>query len=101
VAEEWFGDLRAVRGCARSTLRSCQDALRSFCHYVTDPADGWPAECERRFGTHPVQVIHEWDAAVHVHEAETQPEKRAFTLGELGLLRLRRRAGHGDSRPGP
>ncbi|MGH3717386.1 MAG: hypothetical protein ACRDRI_00805 [Pseudonocardiaceae bacterium] len=83
VADEWFGDLRAVRGCARSTLRSYQDALRSFCHYVTDPAYDWPAECERRFGTHPVQVIHEWNAAVHVQDAEARPEKRAFTIDEL------------------
>jgi integrase/recombinase XerC len=83
LADEWFGDLRAVRGCARSTLRSYQDALRSFCDYVTDPAYDWPAECERRFGTHPVQVIHEWNAAVHVQDAEAAPEKRAFTLDEL------------------
>lgn len=34
-ADEWFGDLRAVRGCAHSTLRSYQDALRSFCSAST------------------------------------------------------------------
>ncbi|WP_432850497.1 tyrosine-type recombinase/integrase [Amycolatopsis sp. CA-161197] len=80
---EWFGDLRAVRGCAQSTLRSYQDALRSFCHYVTDPAYGWPEVCEQRFGTYPVQVVHEWNAATHVQDAEAQPEKRAFTIDEL------------------
>jgi integrase/recombinase XerC len=83
LADEWFGDLRAVRGCAQSTLRSYQDALRSFCHYVTDPAYDWPEVCEQRFGTHPVQVVHEWNAAIHVQEAEAQPEKRAFNIDEL------------------
>jgi integrase len=83
LADEWFGDLRAVRGCARSTLRSYQDALRSFSQYVTDPAYDWPAVCEQRFGTHPVQVVHEWNAAIHVQDVEGQPEKRAFTIDEL------------------
>lgn len=39
--------------------------------------------CEQRFGTYPVQVVHEWNAAVHVQDAESQPEKRAFTIDEL------------------
>lgn len=46
-ADEWFGDLRSVRGCAHSTMRSYQDALRSFCAYVSDPVYDWPAECEQ------------------------------------------------------
>ncbi|MFD1503076.1 hypothetical protein ACFSIL_42360, partial [Streptosporangium lutulentum] len=81
--DEWFGDLRAVRGCAHSTLRSYQDALRSFCRYVIDPAYDWSAVCEQRFGTHPIQVVHEWNTAAHVQESEAQPEKRAFTIDEL------------------
>lgn len=36
-ADEWFGDLRAVRGCAHSSLRSYQDALRSFCEFTDRP----------------------------------------------------------------
>jgi integrase/recombinase XerC len=76
-------DLRAVRGLRRSTLRGYQMAVRLFCQYVTDPAYGWPAECEARFGTHPVQVVHEWNAAVHVQDAERDPRKRAFTRDEL------------------
>jgi integrase/recombinase XerC len=75
--------LRAVRNLKRSTLRNYQEAVRSFCHYITDPAYGWAGECETRFGTHPVQVVHEWNAAVHVQEAEADPSKRAFTLDEL------------------
>lgn len=81
--DEWFGDLRAVRGCAHSTLRSYQDALRSFCAYVTNPAYDWISVCEQRFGTHPIQVVHEWNAAAHVQEVESRPNKRAFTLDEL------------------
>ncbi len=82
-ADDWFGDLRSVRGCAHSTMRSYQDALRSFCAYVSDPVYDWPAECERRFGTHPVQVVHEWNSAAHVQDNENRPEKRAFTIEEL------------------
>lgn len=63
-ADEWFGDLRSVRRVAHSTMRSYQDALRSFCAYVSDPVYDWPAECEQRFGTHPVQIVHEWSILV-------------------------------------
>lgn len=83
LVDEWMTDLRAVRGLRASTLRSYQIALRLFAQYVTDPAYGWPVECERRFGTHPVQVVHEWNAAVHVQEAESDPARRAFTREEL------------------
>jgi hypothetical protein len=72
-----------VRGCGHSSLRSYQDALRSFCSYVTDPAYDWLVECERRFGTYPVQVVHEGNAAAHVQDTEARPQKRAFTLDEL------------------
>jgi len=83
LADDWFADLRAVHGCVRSTLRNYQEAVRLFCDYVTDQVYGWPAECELRFGTHPVQVCHEWNTAVHVQEAEAEPAKRAFTRDEL------------------
>ena len=83
LADDWFSDLRAVRGNARSTLRSYQEALRAFCGYLIDPAYQWARECETRFGTHPVQVCHEWNTAVHVQEAEAEPAKRAYTIEEL------------------
>jgi integrase/recombinase XerC len=83
LVDEWLSDLRAVRNLKRSTLRNYSEAVRSFCHYVTAPAYGWSAECEERFGTHPVQVVHEWNTAVHVQEAEADPCKRALTLDEL------------------
>lgn len=83
LVDEWFGDLRAVRHLKHSTLRAYQDAVRSFCGYITDPAYGWSTECEERFGTHPVQVCHEWNTAVHLQESEADPRKRAFTVEEL------------------
>jgi integrase/recombinase XerC len=83
MADEWFTDIRAVRGNARSTLRSYQEAVRLFCAYLVDPAYGWAGQCEARFGTHPVQVVHEWNTAVHVQEYEGGPAKRAFTQDEL------------------
>ncbi len=83
LVDEWMTDLRAVRRLRRSTLRGYQIAVRLFCGYITDPVYGWSAECEKWFGTHPVQVVHEWNAAVHVQEAEADPPKRAFTRDEL------------------
>jgi integrase/recombinase XerC len=100
MADEWFADLRSIRGCTRSTVRGYQVALRGFCEFLVDPAYGWVVECEQRFGTHPVQVITELNAAVHVadrpractpgsagrHRSEAGPNKRAFTRQELQAL---------------
>lgn len=86
LADEWFADLRAIRHCSRSTIRGYQVAVRAFCDYLTDPAYGWTGECERRFGTHPIQVINEVNAAVHVADVESEPTKRAFTRAELQAL---------------
>ena len=86
LADEWFTDLRAVRHCARSTIRGYQVAIRGFCGYLTDPAYGWAEECEQRFGTHPIQVIYEINAAAHVADSEADAAKRAFTRDELQAL---------------
>lgn len=83
LVDEWCTDLRSVRGLRRSTLRGYQEAVRLFCDYVTDPAYDWPEQCQQRFGSHPVQVVHEWNTAVHVQANESDPAKRAFTRGEL------------------
>jgi hypothetical protein len=66
-----FLDLRSVRGLKHTTVRGYQEAVRSFCGFITDPAYGWSAECESRFGTHPIQVVHEWNTAVHVQDNES------------------------------
>ena len=47
---------------------------------------GWAGQCQARFGNHPVQVVHEWNTAVHVQASEADPRKRAFTLDELQAL---------------
>ncbi|MEV4239174.1 hypothetical protein ACIBJI_32995 [Nocardia sp. NPDC050408] len=83
IADEWLGDLRALRNLKRSTLRNYQNSISLFCAYLIDPAYQWAGECEQRFGTHPIQVVHEWNTAVHVQEAEADAGKRAFTRDEL------------------
>ena len=83
LVDEWCTDLRAVRHLARSTVRDYTEAVRLLCGYLTDPAYERAAGCERRFGTHPVQVCHEWNTAVHAQAGESDPSKRAFTLDEL------------------
>ena len=83
LVDEWCTDLRAVRGLRRSTLRQYQESVRMLCDYLTDPEYGWAEQCIARFGTHPVQVCHEWNTAVHAQQAEGDPVKRAFTQDEL------------------
>ena len=84
MVDEWLGGLRSVRNLRRTTLRNDQGAIRSFCSFITDPACGWWADtCQERFGTHPVQVVHEWNTAVHVQDGEADAKKRAFTKAEL------------------
>ncbi len=83
MVDEWLGDLRSLRDLKRSTIRSYSEAVRAFCSFVTDPLYEWAATCEERFGTYPVQVVHEWNTAVHVQDNEADPKKRAFTKAEL------------------
>ena len=83
MVDEWLGDLRSLRDLKHSTIRSYAEAVRAFCHFITDPLYEWAATCEERFGTHPVQVVHEWNTAVHVQDNEADARKRAFTKAEL------------------
>lgn len=83
MVDDSCADLRGVRHLRRSTVRNYQAAVRGFCDYLLAPAYDWLAECLRRFGTHPVQVVHDWNAGVHAQQAEGDPSKRAFTLDEL------------------
>jgi integrase/recombinase XerC len=86
MVDEWLGDLRSLRDLKRTTIRSYSEAVRAFCQFATDPLYGWADICEERFGTHPVQVVHEWNAAVHLQENDSGPRKRALTLDELQAL---------------
>ena len=46
LVEEFFGDLRSVKGRKQSTVRRYQNALRLFCSYVSNPDYGWDRVCE-------------------------------------------------------
>ena len=46
---------------AFSTVRAFQQAVAMFCDYLVDGRYGWAVACEKRFGTHPVQICHEWN----------------------------------------
>lgn len=84
--DEWMLDLVSVRKLARSTIRSYQQAVRGFCEYLTSEHYGWVAECERRFGTHPVQVCHDWNSVRHLQDYECRPGRRPLTRDELQML---------------
>jgi len=86
MADEWFADLRSVRHVSVSTVRGYQVAIREFCRFITDPGYGWAVECERRFGTYPVQVVTEVNSAVHVADSEAGPRTRTFSRLELQAL---------------
>jgi len=84
--DEWMEDLVSVRRLAPTTIRTYQMAIRQFCEFLCSPHYGWVAECEQRFGTHPVQVCHEWNTRVHVQDYEGDPRRRPLTRGELQQL---------------
>jgi integrase/recombinase XerD len=83
MAEEFFSDVRSVRGRKQSTIRGYQNALRRFCSYVSHPDYGWDRVCEQRFGARPAQVFFDWNTAAHVQGNEQSPATRAFTKREL------------------
>ena len=84
--EEWSADLVSVGRLAHSTVRGYQTAVRLFCAYAADPVYGWDRECETRFGSHPVQICHEWNTTTHRSAVEARPGRRALTRTELQLL---------------
>lgn len=84
--DEYFGDMRSVHRLKQSSLRSYQGALSTFLDYITDSAYGWNEHCQELFGTHPTQVLHNWNSATHVQDAEKSPGKRAFTKSEIQRL---------------
>ncbi len=83
--DEWMVEL-VSRGLVLSTRRGYQQAIRSFCSYLCSPHYGWVAECEERFGEHPVQVSHEENTLRHLAELEGSPGRRPLTRRELQTL---------------
>jgi hypothetical protein len=61
-------------------------AIRWFLAYVCEPLYGWDVECEKHFGTHPIQISHDWNSAKHILDVEGRPQRRALTRAELQLL---------------
>lgn len=84
-AEEFFTELRS-RGFSKATLRAYQVRLRLFCEFVLDARYGWAEECWQRFHTHPIQVCHEANTAMHAADYEGGPRRRPFTREELQAL---------------
>lgn len=84
--DEWSMTLTSELHRAPATIRGYQGMLRLFCEYITSPHYQWPAECEARFGTYPVQVCHEWNTVAHLVDYEGGPERRPMTRAEVQLL---------------
>ena len=80
--EEWTSSLVA-EGLAHSTIRHYQASVALFLDYVCDERYGWVPVCEQRFGTHPAQVFHEWNTAMHRSDVEARPDRRPLSRDEL------------------
>jgi integrase/recombinase XerC len=84
--DEWMTSLLSTGGRAESTIRNYQNAIRLFCDYITSSYYQWPRECETRFGTHPVQICHEWNTVAHLVDYEGTADRRPLTRQELQAL---------------
>jgi integrase/recombinase XerC len=74
---------RQPRPLEWSTIRGYENQLGGFMTFLTDARYGWAAECEARFGTHPVQICHGSNTLRHCDEFEGRPGRRPLTLAEL------------------
>jgi integrase/recombinase XerC len=85
--EEWTSELLSgTRPLTPSTIRAYQNSVALFCAYLIDGRYGWADQCMELFGTHPIQVCHEWNTAVHVADHEARPVVRPLTRGEVQAL---------------
>lgn len=85
--EAFFDDLRRRDvPLAPSTGRSYQVMLRLFLDFVTDARYGWAEQCERRFGSAPVQLLHEWNTVAHRLDYEGEPARRPLSYDEMQAL---------------
>ena len=81
--DDWSADLVSVAGKAKSTIRNYHDAIRSFESYLIAPQYRWAAECQARFGTHPVRICFESNTTAHLVDYEGDPDRRPMTREEL------------------
>lgn len=86
LVDEFFADRREIHHNKRTTIRSYQDALGLFTDYICSPAYGWTDLCSELFGTHPVRVLHQWNTARHIQEAEHGGRRRPFRHAELQMF---------------
>lgn len=85
--EDWTTHLvSGAHPVATSTVRAYQGAIALFCAYLIDPRYGWGDRCMEMFGSHPVQICHEWNTTVHVVEGEARPGVRPLTREEVQAL---------------
>lgn len=84
--DEWMMHLVSVRRLMPSTIRAYQTSIRLFSDYICSPHYEWVAQCEARFGTHPVQVCHEWNSVRHVLDYEGHPGRRPLSRSEVQRL---------------
>ena len=81
--EEWTSAMISEHHHAHATVRVAHVTLRLFMEFVSSSGYGWPAECERRFGTFPTQICHDGNTVVHVAQFEGRPGNRPLTRDEL------------------
>lgn len=85
--EDWTSHLLSgARPVSKATIRGYQNAVSLFCSYLVDGRYGWAERCMELFGTHPVQICHEWNTTKHVSELEAAPGVRPLTRDEVQLL---------------
>ncbi|MFC8669578.1 tyrosine-type recombinase/integrase [Streptomyces sp. NPDC057199] len=81
--DDWSSHLIAELRRQPSTVRSYQSTIRLFCDFLINPHYRWAEECELRFGTHPVQVCHEWNTLAHLVDYEGDERRRPLSRQEL------------------
>jgi integrase len=82
VFDRWSATVAA--SVAHSTLVQRQIQLRSFLHYVTNPAYEWPSVCVELFGTFPTHVLRELNTVRHSQGYVGQPSRnRPLTRPEI------------------
>ncbi|WP_226838551.1 tyrosine-type recombinase/integrase [Brevibacterium aurantiacum] len=84
--DEWMMHLISERKLMRSTLRVYQASIRAFCNYLISDHYTWAQQCEQRFGTHPTQIVHEWNSARHILDYEGRPGRRPLARDEVQRL---------------
>ena len=84
--EEWTAAAIGERHLAHSTVSGNHITLRLFMDFISDTRYGWVTECEGLFGTHPVQICHEWNTTGHLADDEGRPGNRALTRDEVQML---------------